>query len=251
MSRRGRRRGRLARAVHDLSSLLEATEQIIEQTRQRIAGITPDGASRVVSLHDREARPIAKGRLGKPVEFGYKGQIVDNDDGIVVDHDVQAGNPADAPQLAPAIQRVKARAGRAPRTVTADRGYGEAAVDDALASLGVRTVVIPRKGEREARPGPTTAGTTPNLPQNRQVANRMRRPHQHPQTRIRLGPHPRGQPSGSENLDRAGNLHPQPDQDRRIDRLTPSSEKNPQPITTDDPPPVQRPTPRSGFFRSK
>ena len=93
MSRRGRRRGRLARAVHDLSSLLEATEQIIEQTRQRIAGITPDGASRVASLHDREARPIAKGRLGKPVEFGYKGQIVDNDDGIVVDHDVQAGNP--------------------------------------------------------------------------------------------------------------------------------------------------------------
>ena len=100
----------------------------------------------MVSLHDREARPIAKGRLGKPVEFGYKGQVVDNDDGIVVDHDVQAGNPADAPQLAPAIQRVKARAGRAPRTVTADRGYGEAAVDDALASLGVRTVVIPRQG---------------------------------------------------------------------------------------------------------
>ena len=103
----GRRRGRLARAVNDLSDLLEATAKIIEQTRQRIAGTTPDGASRVVSLHDRDARPIAKGRLGKPVEFGYKGQIVDNDDGIVVDHQMQAGNPADAPQLAPAIQRIK------------------------------------------------------------------------------------------------------------------------------------------------
>ena len=31
--------------------------------------------------------------------------------------------------------------------MTADRGYGEAAVDDALANLGVRTVVIPRKGK--------------------------------------------------------------------------------------------------------
>ena len=143
----GRRRGRLARAVGDLSNLLEATTRIIGQTRQRIAGTTPDGATRVVSLHDRDARPIAKGRLGKPVEFGYKGQIVDNDDGIILDHDVQAGNPADTLQLAPAIQRVKARAGRAPRTVTADRGYGEAAVDDALANLGVRTVVIPRKGK--------------------------------------------------------------------------------------------------------
>jgi IS5 family transposase len=145
----GRRRGRLARAVDDLSNLLEATAQIIGQTRQRIAGTTPDGASRVVSLHDRDARPIAKGRLGKPVEFGYKGQVVDNDDGIVVDHDMRAGNPADAPQLAPAIQRVKDRAGRAPGTVTADRGYGEAATDQALTQLGVRTVVIPRKG----RPG--------------------------------------------------------------------------------------------------
>jgi len=62
---------------------------------------------------------------------------------------MHAGNPADAPQLAPAIQRVKDRAGRTPHTVTADRGYGEAAVDDALTDLGVRTVVIPRKG----RPG--------------------------------------------------------------------------------------------------
>ena len=145
----GRRRGRLARAINDLSTLLQATAKITEQARQRIAGMTPDGASRVVSLHDRDARPIAKGRLGKPVEFGYKGQIVDNDDGIIVDHQMHAGNPSDAPQLAPAIHRVKARTGRAPRTVTADRGYGEAAIDQELTELGVRTVVIPRKG----RPG--------------------------------------------------------------------------------------------------
>ncbi len=62
---------------------------------------------------------------------------------------MQAGNPPDAPQLAPAVQRVKTRTGRPPRTVTADRGYGEASVDQALADLGVRNVVIPRKG----RPG--------------------------------------------------------------------------------------------------
>jgi len=67
----GRRRGRLARAVVDLSRLLEATEQIIGQTWQRIAGTTPDGASRVVSLHDRDARPIAKSRLGKPAASPY------------------------------------------------------------------------------------------------------------------------------------------------------------------------------------
>ncbi len=142
----GRQRGRLARAVGDLADLLAATDRIIGQTRQRIVGITPDGATRVVSLHDQDARPIAKGRLGKPVEFGYKAQVTDNDDGVVLDHDVQVGNPPDAPQLAPAVRRITRRQGRPPQTVTADRGYGEAAVDAELTDLGVRTVVIPRKG---------------------------------------------------------------------------------------------------------
>jgi IS5 family transposase len=76
------------------------------QTRQRLAGHTPDGATRLVSLHDPHARPIAKGRLGKPVEFGFKAQVADNDDGTVLDHDVALGNPPDAPRLAPAIERI-------------------------------------------------------------------------------------------------------------------------------------------------
>jgi IS5 family transposase len=100
----GRRRGRLHRAVNDLTELLAATRRIAAQTRQRLSGVVPDGATRRVSLHDGDARPIAKGRLGRPVEFGYKAQVIDNDDGIVVDHNLERGNPADAPQLAPAIK---------------------------------------------------------------------------------------------------------------------------------------------------
>ncbi|VBA55746.1 hypothetical protein LAUMK142_05233 [Mycobacterium pseudokansasii] len=143
----GRRRGRLARPIDDLTHLLAATRQIVAQIRQRVAGITPDGATRRVSLHDPDARPIRKGRLGKSVEFGHKGQVVDNDDGIVLDHTVEQGNPPDAPQLAPAVKRVTKRAGRTPRTVTADRGYREAGVDKQLTDLGVTNVVIPRKGK--------------------------------------------------------------------------------------------------------
>lgn len=143
----GRLRGRLRRAVNDLTALLEATRQVAAQTRQRVAGITPAGATRRISLHERDARPIAKGRLGKPVEFGYKAQIVDNDDGVVLDHNLEQGNPPDAPQLAPAVERVKRRTGGKPRTVTADRGYGEKSVEDDLREAGVRHIVIPRKGK--------------------------------------------------------------------------------------------------------
>jgi IS5 family transposase len=145
----GRRRGRLRRAVDDLAELLAITRKIAAQTRQRVAGMVPDGATRRVSLHDPDARPIAKGRLGRPVEFGYKAQVLDNADGVVLDHTVAQGNPPDAPQLAPAVERVIARTRRCPRTVTADRGYGEKSVEDNLHELGVRIVVIPRKG----RPG--------------------------------------------------------------------------------------------------
>lgn len=108
----GRRRDRLRRAVNDLVTLIDAARQIAAQTGQRVAGIAPDGASRRVSLHDLDARPIAKGRLGKPVEFGAKAQVLDNEDGVVLDHRVQSGNPPDAPQLAPAIERVIRRTGR-------------------------------------------------------------------------------------------------------------------------------------------
>ncbi len=49
--------------------------------------------------------------------------------------------------LVPAIVRPAARLGRAPKSVTADRSYGETAVDAGLIALGVKNVVIPRRGK--------------------------------------------------------------------------------------------------------
>jgi transposase, IS5 family len=140
----GQRRGQLCRAINDLHTLLERSGQVVRQTRSRLAGIMPDSATRIVSFHDVDARPIRKGRLGKPVEFGYKAQVVDNADGIILDHTVQIGNPGDAPQLAPAIARITDTIGRAPTAVTADRGYGYASVEADLQDLGVRYIAIPR-----------------------------------------------------------------------------------------------------------
>jgi transposase, IS5 family len=143
----GRVRGRLRRAIDELATTVQASRRIVAQTRRRLAGEKPDSATRQVSLHDPDARPIAKGRINRPVEFGYKAQIVDNEDGIVVDYTVEEGNPADAPQLLPAIRRIAERVGKPPRAVTADRGYGEARVDDELRDIGVKSVAIPRKGQ--------------------------------------------------------------------------------------------------------
>lgn len=138
--------GRLRQAIDDLDTLIERAGRIVAHTRQRLGGDTPPGADRLVSLHDPDARPIRKGRLKRPVEFGYKAQVIDNEDGIILDHTVEVGNPPDADQLAPAIERISRRTGVTPTQVTADRGYGKAFVDRDLTNLGVDLVAIPRPG---------------------------------------------------------------------------------------------------------
>jgi IS5 family transposase len=59
-----------------------------------------------------------------PLSFGVLDEVIDNADGVVLDHHVVKGNPPHAPMLVPAIARITARFGRAPKSVTADRGYG-------------------------------------------------------------------------------------------------------------------------------
>ena len=93
--------GQTRRALAEIDRVAGLLEQVVAQTRTRLGGEVPDGSTRVVSLHDPDARPIRKGRLGRPVEFGYKAQIADNADGLVIDHTVAVGNPPDAPMLAP------------------------------------------------------------------------------------------------------------------------------------------------------
>ena len=137
----------LTALVAKLSVTTQRASQVAAQTRTRLAGDLPPSATRLVSMHDPDARPIAKGRLGKPVEFGYKAQVTDNIDGIVLDHSVHVGNPADGPLLVPAIKRIAKRFGLVPAAVTSDRGYGEAKIEAELAEFGVETVAIPRKGK--------------------------------------------------------------------------------------------------------
>jgi IS5 family transposase len=143
----GVRKGRLQQAINHLETVVGRTHRVVAQARSRLAGVMPESATRLVSLHDADARPIRKGRLGKPVEFGYKAQVVDNADGVILDHSIEVGNPLDGPQLAPAIERITHRTGRPPRAVTADRGYGDAAVERDLHALGVRSVAIPRRSK--------------------------------------------------------------------------------------------------------
>jgi IS5 family transposase len=140
--------GRLGRLIGELDETISATGRLLAQTDQRLAGnrVIPD---RLVSLADPDARPIRKGKPGRPTEFGYTLLLAEDERGFVADHQLQRGNPPDAPQLVPAVERVIGVTGRAPGTVVGDRGFGTAANDQAVEALGVKRVGLQRNG----RPG--------------------------------------------------------------------------------------------------
>jgi IS5 family transposase len=137
--------GRLGRLVDELDETIAATKRLLAQTDQRLAGnrVIPD---RLVSLSDPDARPIRKGKPQHPTQFGYTLLLAEDERGFIADHQLQRGNPPDAPQLVPAVARVIAVTGRPPGTVVGDRGFGTAANDQALEALGVKRVGLQRTG---------------------------------------------------------------------------------------------------------
>src|SRR5215216_7786629 len=137
--------GRLARLVGELDETISQTQRLLVQTDQRLAGNRVI-ADRLVSLADPDARPIRKGKPQHPTQFGYTLLLAEDERGFIADHQLQRGNPPDAPQLVPAVRRVIAVTGRPPGTVVGDRGFGTAANDEAVEALGVKRVGLQRNG---------------------------------------------------------------------------------------------------------
>jgi transposase, IS5 family len=145
-ARRARPRdGHLGRLVERLEETTSVTSRLLDQTGQRLAGNRVIG-DRLVSLSDPDARPIRKGKPGRPTEFGYTLLLGECERGFIATHHTHKGNPPDAAQLLPAVQQVMAVTGRPPGTVVGDRGFGTAANDQAVEALGVKRVGLQRTG---------------------------------------------------------------------------------------------------------
>jgi IS5 family transposase len=123
----GRGAGTKRRAAKQLEELADRCEKIATQIRRRVAGqpIT----DRLVSLADPDARPIRKGKLGKPNEFGYVSQICEVTEhtrrgarGVIVPAATRLGNPAEDTLLPDTIAELT-RLGIRPREIALDGGF--------------------------------------------------------------------------------------------------------------------------------
>jgi IS5 family transposase len=132
--------------VNTLHHVLQTLEKIITQTEIVNSGGKPE--NRVVSMDDTDARPITKGKLGKRVEFGHVLQVEEVSEGIITGYKVFKGNPSDKTLLVDAIDHHVDLFKKAPREVSADRGYYSSLNETSLRDMGVKNVCIPKVGKK-------------------------------------------------------------------------------------------------------
>jgi IS5 family transposase len=143
---RGRGAQAKQRAAARLDELADRCEKVAEQIRKRVAGekIT----DRLVSIADPDARPIRKGKLGKPNEFGYVTQLAEVTQntrrgarGFILPPATAPGNPTEdtlLPQTAAELQTL----GLAPREVALDGGFNVGPTTESLAEIAPERVFI-------------------------------------------------------------------------------------------------------------
>jgi IS5 family transposase len=127
--RNARGRGAQAKlnAAGRLEELADRCEKVSRQIKQRVAGEAIK--DRIVSLTDPDARPIRKGKLGKPNEFGYVAQIAEVTEhtrrgarGLILPASTQVGNPGEDTLLPNTIAELD-RLGISPKEVALDGGF--------------------------------------------------------------------------------------------------------------------------------
>jgi IS5 family transposase len=128
---RGRARGPGAkakqRAARRLDELADLADKIARQIAQRLAGekIT----DRLVSMADPDARPIRKGKLRAPTEFGYVFQFAEMTEntrrgarGLILPAPTKLGSPNEADLLGETAAEIR-QARLRPREVALDGGF--------------------------------------------------------------------------------------------------------------------------------
>lgn len=134
------------RAAARLAELADRCEKVATQIKQRVRGekIT----DRLISLSDPDARPIRKGKLGKPNEFGYVAQIAEvtpntkrGARGLILPAASLPGNPGENQLLPQTIAELQ-RLGLSPHEVALDGGFALGPTTEQLEDLQPERVFI-------------------------------------------------------------------------------------------------------------
>jgi transposase, IS5 family len=148
---RGRGAKAKLKAAAKFEELADRCEKVAMQIKQRVAG--EPIKDRLVSLFDPDARPIRKGKLGKPNEFGYVSQLAEVTEptkrgarGLILPASTELGNPAEETLLPGTVTELE-RLGIRPREIAVDGGFKPGPTNTALQDLAPKQVFIAGRQE--------------------------------------------------------------------------------------------------------
>jgi len=148
---RGRGANAKLKAAAKFEELADRCEKVAMQIKQRVAG--EPIKDRLVSLFDPDARPIRKGKLGKPNEFGYVSQLAEVTEhtkrgarGLILPASTELGNPAEETLLPGTVAELE-RLGIRPREIAVDGGFKPGPTNTALQDLAPKQVFIAGRQE--------------------------------------------------------------------------------------------------------
>lgn len=124
---------------------VDITEKVAAQSHERLAGIKPK--ERIVSMVDPDARPIVKGKLGRPVEFGRIAQITQDESGYFTQYGVFQGNPSESVLLPDIVNKHVGQFPGQLKTIAADTGFSSEKNYNILKDAGVKRIGIPARGK--------------------------------------------------------------------------------------------------------
>lgn len=130
-----------------ISETRKRMEKIIEQAELVSRGEKPK--DRIISIHDADARPIPKGKAGKPCEFGQEVQIQE-DERFITNWEIN-NKRSDVEFFPKAVDKHKKLYGSPPNLVAADRGYWAPSNKEYAENEGVKNVSMPKKGKLNER----------------------------------------------------------------------------------------------------
>jgi IS5 family transposase len=118
-------------------------DKIIKQTESLLRGEKPK--DRLVSIHDTSARPLPKGKAGKPCEFGQEVQVQEDEHFIT---NWEINNKANDKNFFPeTLDKHKELFGKPPDMAAADRGYWSPGNKEYAEKAGVKNISLPKKGK--------------------------------------------------------------------------------------------------------
>ena len=143
------------RAAARLEEFAGRCEKVARQIKRRVK--REPITDRIVSLSDPDARPIRKGKLGKPNEFGYVVQLAEVTEntrrgarGLILPTATATGNPHENTLLPDTVAEL-VRLGLYPREVALDGGFQPAPTNEALGQLRPQRVFISGRQEPGSR----------------------------------------------------------------------------------------------------